>query len=133
MENVYFWLSLFIVFTVIEITTYNLVTIWFSFASLIVTLIAIFFKNTALEIFIFSVLVTIFLIYTRPILNKYFIKEKFHSDFKGTKVSIIDIENGNYVVKFKGSKWTAISDEEFNIGDIAIINGFDGNKILINK
>ncbi|MDC4459576.1 hypothetical protein NQ652_18070, partial [Acinetobacter baumannii] len=82
---------------------------------------------------IFSLLVVIFLIYTRPIINKYFVKENFHSDFKGTKVSIIDIENGIYVVRFKGSKWSAISSEEFKIGDIAIIYGFDGNKILIKR
>ncbi|QXW66446.1 NfeD family protein [Streptobacillus moniliformis] len=91
------------------------------------------FKNTTLELFIFSALVAIFLIYTRPILNKYFIQEKFNSDFKGNKISIVDIENDEYIVKFKGSKWTAISDEKFKVGDVVTIEGFVGNKILIKK
>lgn len=133
MENVYIWLGLFVIFTLIEITTYNLVTIWLAFASLIVAIISLVFTNPPLEIFIFAVLVIIFLLYTRPILNKYFIKEKFHADFKGTKVNITDIEDGNYVVKFKGSKWTAISEDEFKVGDVAVIKGFEGNKILIKK
>ncbi|WP_064605727.1 NfeD family protein [Streptobacillus moniliformis] len=133
MENVYFWIVLFVIFIVIEIATYNLVTIWFAFAALIVSLISMLFKNVTLELFVFSALVSIFLIYTRPILNKYFIQEKFNSDFKGSKISIVDIENDEYIVKFKGSKWTAISDEEFKVGDIVTIEGFIGNKILIKK
>ncbi|WP_064580938.1 NfeD family protein [Streptobacillus moniliformis] len=133
MENVYFWLGLFVIFIIIEIATYNLVTIWFAFSALIVSLISMLFKNTTLELFIFSVLVAIFLIYTRPILNKYFIQEKFNSDFKGNKISIVDIENDEYIVKFKGSKWTAISDEKFKVGDVVTIEGFVGNKILIKK
>ncbi|CAM3210238.1 NfeD family protein [Streptobacillus felis] len=133
MTNVYVWLGLFITFILIEIATYNLVTIWLAFSALIVSILSIWFDNPPLQIFIFAVLVVIFLLYTRPILNKYFIKDKFHSDFKGHKVVIVDKENGTYIVKFKDSKWTAISNEEFNTGDVAYIEAFEGNKILIKK
>ena len=49
------------------------------------------------------------------------------------KVVDVSKEEKIYDVRYKGSIWTALSTEIFEIGDIPIISGFKGNKIIIKK
>lgn len=135
-----FWAILTVIFTGLEVVIPGLVTIWLALSALVVTLFANLINNSKIEFLIFSILSLIFVLFTRPIVQKYMKKKenKFNSKMVGSEVKIEKIVNINenkkvYEVKFKGSIWTGISEEEYNLGDIVKIKKFEGNKIVLKK
>ena len=128
------------IFALLEIVIPGLVTIWLALAALIVTLLAGFINNSKVEFLIFSVFSLIFVIFTRPVLRRYIQKtdKNFSSQMKGYEIKIEKVVNTDklkkeYEVKFKGSIWTATSEEFFKAGDIVRIKSFEGNKIILER
>ena len=135
-----FWAIATAVFALLEIVIPGLVTIWLALAALIVTLLAGFINNSKVEFLIFSVFSLIFVIFTRPVLRRYIQKtdKNFSSQMKGSEIKIEKVVNTDkskkeYEVKFKGSIWTATSEEFFKAGDIVRIKSFEGNKIILER
>ena len=135
-----FWAIATAVFALLEIVIPGLVTIWLALAALIVTLLAGFINNSKVEFLIFSVFSLIFVIFTRPVLRRYIQKtdKNFNSQMKGSEIKIEKVVNTDkskkeYEVKFKGSIWTATSEEFFKAGDIVRIKNFEGNKIILER
>ena len=135
-----FWAVLTAVFAILEVIVPGLVTIWMALAAFIVTLLAIFNNNPFMEFFIFSVLSLIFILFSRPILQKYMKRKNsgFNSAMINTELKIEKVIDTNrqvkeYEVRFKGSMWTGISEELFKAGDIVKIRNFEGNKIVLGK
>ena len=135
-----FWLILTIVFTVIEFIIPALVTVWFAFAAAMTIFISLAFDNLKVEITFFTIVSVLAIIFIRPLAKKILSKNKDNFDAETIDTSIIvkkiiDIskEEKIYDVSYKGSIWTALSNEVFEVGDIPIITGFKGNKIIIKK
>ena len=135
-----FWAIATAVFALLEIVIPGLVTIWLALADLIVTLLAGFINNPTIEFVIFAIFSLIFVIFTRPVLRKYIQKtdKNFSSQMKGSEIKIEKVVNTDkskkeYEVKFKGSIWTATSEEFFKAGDIVRIKSFEGNKIILER
>ena len=130
--EIYIWLLLFAVLSVIEILTINLVTIWFALSALIVFLLNLIFGKLESSSIIFSALSMLFLILLKPIFKKYFenINETRVGDI-GAEVIIVKIENDEYVVKYKGGEWMALSKNKYKVGEKVKIISFEGNKIII--
>ena len=135
-----FWAIATAIFAILEIVIPGLVTIWLALAALIVTLLAGFINNSKVEFLIFSVFSLIFVIFTRPVLRRYIQKtdKNFSSQMKGYEIKIEKVVNTDklkkeYEVKFKGSIWTATSEEFFKAGDIVRIKSFEGNKIILER
>ena len=135
-----FWAIATAIFAILEIVIPGLVTIWLALAALIVTLLAGFINNSKVEFLIFSVFSLIFVIFTRPVLRRYIQKtdKNFSSQMKGSEIKIEKVVNTDkskkeYEVKFKGSIWTATSEEFFKAGDIVRIKSFEGNKIILER
>lgn len=138
--RVMFWLSLTFIFAISEIFIPSLITIWFALAALLTIVIAFFFKSLNIELLFFFFMSVFFIFFTRPYAKKFLSKNKenFDSSMAGYKVEIINLINKDtpekiYEVKFKGSVWTALSDDSFSIGENATIIEFKGNKIIIKK
>lgn len=129
----YMWTLLFVVLIIIELTTSMLVSIWFAIAALIVFFISYIIQNIYLQFLIFSVISLLLFYISKDIKKKFLNKEtNFNSNFIGSKVTIIKKEKDRYVVKFKSSDWNALSfDKEYEVGDVALIKEFQGNKIII--
>ena len=136
-----FWAIATAVFAILEIIIPGLVTIWLSLAALVLTGLSFFMRNPVVEVFIFSVLSVIFVIFTRPVLKNYIEKSKktnFNSKMIGNEIKIEEILNltnskKEYEVKFKGVIWKGISEDVFKKNEIAKIKGFVGNKIILEK
>lgn len=129
--NSLIWIILAILAGIIELLSFNLVSIWFSISAIVLAIISIYIKDLQIQIFIFSVLSLLFLILTRNLVKKFFNKRIFESDFIGTKVKVIDREQDYYLVKFKGVIYKAVSNKKIEIGTYKIIKKFDGNKIIL--
>lgn len=135
-----FWLILTIVFTVIEFIIPALVTVWFAFAAAMTIFISLAFDNLKVEITFFTIISVLAIIFIRPLAKKILSKNKDNFDAEAIDTSIIvkrivdtSKEEKIYDVSYKGSIWTALSNEIFEVGDVPIITGFKGNKIIIKK
>jgi membrane protein implicated in regulation of membrane protease activity len=116
------WVALVIIFAVIEVITFGLTTVWFALAALIMVFLSFLKIPLAVQVLIFLIISTIFLIFTRPLAIKKFKmgKEKTNVDsFVGKHVLVIksigEFENGE--VKLNGLVWSARSDGSTEIAE----------------
>lgn len=129
-----FWAIVTVTMAILEIIIPGLVTIWFACAGLVLVLISEMVKNSTTEFFIFSVTALLLVIFTRPALKRWIEVRKKAYEGEGSETVIENItEDGKYEVKFKGVLWTAVSPYIFVKGEKVIIDGFEGNKIILRK
>ena len=135
-----FWLILTSIFTVIEFIIPALVTVWFAFAAAITIIISLMFDNLKVELTFFTIISILAIIFIRPFTKRLLDKnkDKFDASVIDTSIvikKIIDVskEEKIYDVSYKGSIWTALSNDIFEVGDIPTIISFKGNKIIIKK
>ena len=74
------WLVIFIVMLGIEIATLGLTTIWFAGGALLSTLVAAIGLPLYVQIPVFLVVSVVLLLFTRPIAQKYFNKERIRTN-----------------------------------------------------
>ena len=135
-----FWLILTIVFSVIEFMGPALVSVWFAFAAAITIFVSLAFDNLKVEITFFTIISILAILFLRPLAKKILFKNKdnFDAEIIDTSIVIKKVVDTNkeekvYDVSYKGSIWTALSNEIFEVGDIPVISSFKGNKIIIKK
>ena len=135
-----FWLILTIIFSIIEFMGPALVSVWFAFASAITIFVSLAFDNLKVEITFFTVISVLAILFIRPFAKKILSKKKdnFDAEIIDTSIVIKKVVDTNkeekvYDVSYKGSIWTALSNEIFEVGDIPVISSFKGNKIIIKK
>ena len=135
-----FWLVLTTIFSVIEFIGPALVSVWFAFAAAITIFVSLAFDNLKVEITFFTIVSVLAIIFIRPFTKKVLSKKKDNFDAEVIDTSIVikkvidtNKEEKIYDVSYKGSVWTALSNEIFEVGDIPIILGFKGNKIIIKR
>lgn len=132
--GILFWTIVTVAMAILEIIIPGLVTIWFACAGLVLVLISEMIKNSTVEFFIFSVTALLLVIFTRPALKRWIEIKKKAYEGEGSETVIENItEDGKYEVRFKGILWTAISPYIFVKGEKVIIDGFEGNKIILKK
>lgn len=132
------WFGLAVVFTLIEVTTFNLVTIWFALGSLIMIFVSFLPIPIGWTVLIFLGISTLMLIFTRPIAEKKLKigKAKTNTDaLLGEKVVVIkpfsDFDKGE--VKVKGISWSALAVKgaSFQEGEKGIIEKVEGVTLYI--
>ena len=135
-----FWLILTIIFSVIEFIGPALVSVWFAFAAAITIFVSLAFDNLKVEITSFTIISILAILFIRPFAKKILSKKKdnFDAEIIDTSIVIKKVVDTNkeekvYDVSYKGSIWTALSNEIFEVGDIPVISSFKGNKIIIKK
>lgn len=132
--GIMFWAIVTVTMAVLEIIIPGLVTIWFACAGLLLVLISEMVKNSTAEFFIFAVTALLLVIFTRPALKRWIEVRKKAYEGEGSETVIENITgDGKYEVRFKGVLWTAISPYIFVKGEKVIIDGFEGNKIILKK
>lgn len=132
--GIMFWAIVTVTMAILEIIIPGLVTIWFACAGLVLVLISEMVKNSTAEFFIFAVTALLLVIFTRPALKRWIEVRKKAYEGEGSETVIENImEDGKYEVRFKGVLWTAISPYIFVKGEKVIIDGFEGNKIILKK
>ncbi len=138
----FFWLILFIVLVIAELSTMGLTTIWFAGGALIATLAAIFGANEGVQILLFLLISILLLIFTRPIAVKYFNKDRARTNVEsyiGRQVIVIsEIDNlqGIGQVTLGGQEWTARSAQDgivLPVGAVGIVKYVDGVKLIIEE
>lgn len=112
------WLVIFIVMLGIEIATLGLTTIWFAGGALLSTLVAAIGLPLYVQIPVFLVVSVVLLLFTRPIAQKYFNKERIRTNAESLvgQIAVVseNINNLKGIGKavINGQEWTARSADD---------------------
>ena len=133
-----YWFLIALIMIIIELSTVNLVSIWFAFASVVAGVSTLITDNITIQVIVFIISSIIFLIITKPVIKKIRGKEieKVNLDRVVGKVGIVteDIEPlSTGEVKVDGKRWSAISNEEIKKDSKVEILSIDGVKLLVRK
>ena len=141
METI-FWLVLFVVLLIIEIFTMGLTTIWFAGGSLLAFVLAYVGFGLPVQIIVFLLSSIILLVLTRPLAVKFFNKERQKTNAEsliGQKAIVLErIDNlhGTGRAEINGMEWSAKTDEPDEIieaGEVVVIEGIQGVKLIVKK
>lgn len=138
---IYAWLGAIIAFSVIEIMTAQLVSIWFAIGSLAAFIGASFGIGTMWQWILFAIFSAIALILTRPFIKKIkgTVPEKTNIDSKIGKTAVVTQKINNIIgtgeVRLDGLYWSArnIDDTEIEKESTVIIEKIDGVKLIVKK
>lgn len=134
------WILIFILTLVIEIETADLTTIWFCVSSGITAIIAAFGIQPLYQLLFFVGFSFLLILATRPLTKNMMKKEIIHTNsdkFVGMIATVTkEFSKGNVgEVKLKSDLWRAFSNsnESFEIDENVLIEGIEGNKLLVSK
>jgi membrane protein implicated in regulation of membrane protease activity len=136
----WFWLSMVIIFTVIEVFTAGLTTIWFAIGSVPMIFLSYLPIPFLYQVLLMLVISIVLLIFTRP----FFVK-KLNANKEKTNVEaligksalvtkkITKFEKGE--VKIDGKIWTAksVSEEDLEEGTECLLQNIEGVTAIVSK
>lgn len=110
----WFWFGLVIIFTLIEVFTFGLATIWFAIGALLMMFLSFFPVPFVWQVLLFLLISSLLLIFTRPIAVKKLKvgREKTNTDaLIGLKALVVKdiLEFDKGLVKVNGVEWSAKS------------------------
>lgn len=135
---IYFWLCVIIVLTVLEISTVNLVSVWFIASAIVSLIFSLFCDNVLIQVGIFVILGVILLLLTRKHLVKILSvkRESTNADRVIGQHAIVteDISiQSPGEVSVLGKKWTAVSDVNIKKGSTVKVLTIEGVKLRVKE
>ena len=139
MQTTVIWLSLFVLFLVIEIITMGLTTIWFAGGALVAYLVAVLGLGLGVQIIIFAI---VSLAVTRPLAMKYFNQERQKTGAelligqKALVIEEIDTLSSKGRVEVRGQEWAAKTDApegKIPKNAIVVVEGIQGVKLIVRN
>ena len=133
----YIWLAIAVVLAIIEMSTVNLVSIWFIISSMLAMIISLFTDNIFIQMAIFVLGGTLLLILTKDAIKKILpVKTKTNIDriigMKGIVTEKITKKTLGEV-KVDGKRWTAIADETINTDETVEILEINSTKLKVKR
>ena len=132
------WLIVIVLLVFLEVSTINLVCVWFILSGLVSLILSFFIESFYILFAVFVLLGLVLMILTRPILVRKFKRKnvKTNSDrvlgMEGVVTEAINkLKIGE--VKVDGKRWSAISDEKIEVGTTIIVESIDGVKLVVRK
>jgi membrane protein implicated in regulation of membrane protease activity len=125
---------------ILEIFTTGFLIFWLGIAGLMSMVVSFFTANIYIQTVVFVVASTILMIFTRPILNKFFkIKDStltptnVYSIIGKKGIVVENINNIDYTgkVKVSGELWSAISSKDLEKGTYITVTEVDGVKLKV--
>lgn len=132
------WLIVIVLLVFLEVSTINLVCVWFIFSGIVSLILSFFIDSFYIEFAVFVLLGLILMILTRPILVKKLQRKnvKTNSDRVLGMEGVVTEEISKLKVgevKVDGKRWSAISDEKCDVGATIIVERLDGVKLVVRK
>lgn len=128
MDDSLIWFILFIVFFTIEIFAPGIILVFFAFGALIVSITEIFIDlNTEIEISLFLISSFASLGFLRTKIKDALKSRKdkllSNDDYVGKKVIVVQslVGSGLGKVELHGTNWNAISEDDLEVGEEAIV------------
>lgn len=138
MEMWMIWLIIVFLLIIAEVSTINLVSIWFIASGIVSLIVSIFVDNFYIQFAIFVILGIILLLTTRSFLERLIKPKKETTNLDrviGMEAVVTEPIKKHIIgeVKVDGKRWSAISDEEFEVGDEVVVEEISGVKLMVRK
>lgn len=136
----YYWLIIFVVALIAEIVTMGLTSIWFAGGALVAWIANILGFGTGIQIAVFIVASTLFLILTRPLAVKFFNKEREKTNAESLigecalVLEDIDTLQAKGRVEIRGMEWSAKTDApdgKIPKNTVVVVDGIQGVKLIV--
>lgn len=136
------WLILLVIFIVVEMITVGLISIWFAGGALAALISYGLGANVTIQIIVFAVVTVFMLIFTKPIVEKYFNTRREKTNYEGVigktvrVIERIDNVNNTGAADCAGQVWTARSVRENGIieqGMLAKVVEIKGVKLMVEE
>ncbi len=136
--NVFIWIIIIVLLTLVEIMTINLTTIWYVASAIVSLIISFFSENFLLQFGIFVVLGTILLLTTRPFLKKLTVHKKEATNLDrviGMEAIVTESIDKNTIgeVKVDGKRWSACSNQKIDVNCVVKVLSIDGVKLKVER
>ena len=133
----YIWLTIAVILAIIEMSTVNLVSIWYIISSILAMLISLLTDNIIIQVSVFVLGGTLLLILTKDAVKK-ILPEKTKTNIDriiGMEGIVIEkiTKKTQGVVKVDGKQWTAISNETIEIDETVKILEINSTKLKVEK
>lgn len=133
------WFGIIVFAGIVEASTMDFTSIWFSFGAFFALIIAVFWsEEILLQVIVFILVSVLLLLGLRPVFRKYIRKNeiKTNADKLVGKTAvclkeIIDGERGE--VKIDGKIWTAVAHEDIQKDEKVEVLAIDGVKLVVRK
>lgn len=134
------WLIAAAILGVIEVSTVNLITIWFAVSAVVTAVFTIFGAGPGVQITVFIVVSAILVIATRPLAKRFLNRNTIATNAdriisaKGVVIEEINSIKGTGQVKVMGQVWSAKSANGENIADgtSVTIVALEGVKVVVS-
>jgi len=133
----YLWLTIAVVLAIIEMSTVNLVSIWYIISSIMAMVISLFIDNIGIQVTVFVLGGTILLILTKDAIKK-ILPEKIKTNIdriigmEGIVTKEITKKSPGEV-KVDGKHWTAIAEETISVDSTVEILEINSTKLKVKK
>ena len=133
-----FWLVLFVVLSLFELATVNLVSIWFAIGAIITTFVSLVSDNIMIHLAVFAISSILLLLLTKPFAKKIKKRDVVPTNLDrvigkvGVVTEVIE-KDGIGEVKVLGKKWSAYSDKEIKENCKVKILSIDGVKLKVEE
>ena len=133
----YIWLAIAVILAIIEMSTVNLVSIWYILSSIITMIVSLFIDNVVIQVAIFVLGGTLLLLLTKDAIKK-ILPEKTKTNIdriigmKGIVTEKITKKTPGEV-KVDGKRWTAVSDETIPIDASVKILEINSTKLKVKR
>ena len=133
-----FWLIVGIILFILEIVVPGFIFLFFGIASIFTAVIAIFIKNSIVQIFFFIGSSGVLLLFAPKLAKKVYKKKKINVGSErwiGKEAIVVKtIKPPSYgFVKLEGEEWMAYADQEIKEGEIVIVESIEGTHLHIKK
>ena len=133
-----FWLVLFVILSLIELATVNLVSIWFAVGALITTFASLATDNLMVHLAVFTISSILLLLLTKPFVKKIKRREVVPTNLDRVigKVGVVTekIEkDGIGEVKVLGKRWSAYSNKEIEVNRKIKVLSINGVKLKVEE
>lgn len=135
---IWIWLGIILFLTLIEVSTVNLVTVWYIASAIVAMILSIFVDSYFVQFLVFVVLGTILLLTTRD----YLVKLIGHNQVKTNLDRVIGMEaivtqeinkNKPGEVFVDGKRWTAISEKKIKVDSTVKVLEINGVKLKVEE
>lgn len=132
------WFAVFLFAAIIEASTMDLSSVWFSVGALIALIAGALGASPVVQIVLFIIISTALLIGLRPVFKKYLKRNDSKTNVDRligkTAVCLKAILNGERgEVKIDGKIWTAIANENIQVNEKVTVLAIEGVKLVVQK
>lgn len=135
------WFGLLVLFLWMEASTVTMISAWFALGALAAMLVSFFGGQLWLQIVVFFVVSTVFLLLLRPLAKKYFTPKIVKTNVdsvvgsKGKVLEEIDNVAAKGRVKLGGMEWSARSTDGQNIAadTLVTVDRVEGVKVYVTS